>query len=69
MPCPQPERAGNLRVQSSMYFFKNLFLYSEARSIQIKYIVLITNEGSTEIVIHDHRGKGSCAGMRQYVRQ
>ena len=49
-PPPQPS-GGNFGVKSVklLYFFKNL-LYSGAWSIQTKYIVMMTKEGSTKIV-------------------
>ena len=45
-------REGNSGVKSVkfMYFLKNLLLYSGACSRQNKCIVMITNEGSTQIV-------------------
>ena len=46
------QRGGNFGVKSVklMYLLKNLLLYSGAWFRQTKYIVMMTKEGSTEIV-------------------
>ena len=44
-----------------MYFFKNLFLYSQAYIRHSKYIVMITKEGSTKIVNFMTPGAGVLA--------
>ena len=45
-------RGGNFWVKrvKLIYFLKNLLLYSETWFRQIKYIVILTKEGSTKIL-------------------
>ena len=58
------QRRGNfvIKIVKLMYFLKNLLLYPGACFRRNKCIVMMTNEGYTNIVnFMTPRGKGSCA--------
>ena len=51
-PDPQPKgRYFGVKSVKFMYFFKNFLFYSGGLFRQTKYIVIMTREGSTKIVI------------------
>ena len=56
---PHP-KGGNFGVKSVklLYFFNNLFLYSQALIRQTKHVVMMTKEGSTNILNFMTPGQG-----------
>ena len=65
-PVPRGENFGVKSVKL-IYFLKNLLLYVEALIRQTKYVVMITKEGSTKIVIFMTPGAGVLVLERGHI--